>query len=250
MHFDTAVQPKKRPAMSPSAGLSPVRASHPASPYTPTPMGGNLENLDSRAKVISLNSVASRQRQPFSTMAHNLPSTPKEKESRRNSKVIARNKENGSGHTPPSAGKRNSILKDLTGLHERNVGQPTMVVKPKSFLKSPAEMDVSLSMSISTPKKDDSVRKRVNEWEREKERLREMERLEAFEKERDSELERAKQADESTLNMSMCSTVSLPLSPDESIQVAQIARRAPAQMVPTPPSFLGKLYPSESFKWS
>lgn len=180
-------------------------------------------------------------------MAQNLPQAPKEKETRRNSKLVARNKENGPVQTPTSAGKRNTIMKDLTGLHDRNVGQPVMVVKPKTFLKAQPEVDVSLSMSVRARGKDDSVRKRQNEWEREKERLREMERLEVFSKERDEELERAKQTDESTLNISMCSSSSLALSLEKSIQVAQVAVRASAQVMPTPPLFLGKLYRKEIF---
>lgn len=89
--------------------------------------------------------------------------------------------------------------------------------------------------------KDDSVRKRVKEWEREKERLREMERLEAFEKERDHEIQQAKMADESTLDISFCSSSSLALAPEKSIQVAQVAVRASAQVMTTAPSFLGKI---------
>ncbi|KZP18621.1 hypothetical protein FIBSPDRAFT_933382 [Athelia psychrophila] len=231
-------QPKKRHAMSPAANLSPVKPSPPTSPFTPSPAGGNKENTSLRANVNSLNSIGSRQRQPFASMAQNLPQAPKEKETRRNSKLVARNKENGPVQTPTSAGKRNTIMKDLTGLHDRNVGQPVMVVKPKTFLKAQPEVDVSLSMSVRARGKDDSVRKRQNEWEREKERLREMERLEVFSKERDEELERAKQTDESTLNISMCSSSSLALSLEKSIQVAQVAVRASAQVMPTPPLFL------------
>ncbi|KAF7980025.1 hypothetical protein HWV62_40146 [Athelia sp. TMB] len=231
-------QAKKRPAVHPMANLSPGMASPPASPFMASP-AGNKENMKAKAHVGSLNSMGSpRQRQPFSSMAQNLPPAPKEKEARRNSKLITKNKENSALQTPTSASKRNSILKDMTGLHDCNVGQPTMVVKPKSF----KAQDTSFSVSVNAPKKDDSVRKRVNEWEREKERIREMERLEAFEKERDEEAERARnlKAEESTLDTPFGSTSSLVLSPDKSIQVAQVAVRASAQIMPTPPSFLDK----------
>jgi hypothetical protein len=89
-------------------------------------------------------------------------------------------------------------------------------------------------------KEQDSVRKRVQEWERERERLREMNRLELFEKERDEELRRASR-DEDLGDVSLVTTSSAASSTekDEGIQFAKVAVRASAQIVPTTPSFLG-----------
>jgi hypothetical protein len=98
-----------------------------------------------------------------------------------------------------------------------------MVVKekPKPLPKvKEKEPDVS-------GKEPDSVRKRVIEWERERERLREMERLEEFAKEQDEE-----QGNASFVTTSFTET-------EENIQVAKVAVRAPAQIVPVAPSFLG-----------
>lgn len=136
--------------------------------------------------------------------------------------------------------RRSAVFQDLTSPTSRITGRPVMIVKEK-----PKAKDTSANTSGN-----DSVRKRVNEWEREKERLREMERLEAIAKERDEELARAKkldeeaEANESILNDSILdssiyiSSISGEPENSQSIQVAQVAVRAAAQIVPaTPPSF-------------
>ena len=112
---------------------------------------------------------------------------------------------------------------DLTGLNNHSEGRPAMVKekpKPLPKVKEKEEPDVS-------GKEPDSVRKRVIEWERERERLREMERLEEFAKERDEE-----QGNASFVTTSFTET-------EENIQVAEVAVRASAQIVPVAPSFLG-----------
>jgi hypothetical protein len=113
-----------------------------------------------------------------------------------------------------------------------------MVVKEKPKMKAKVkakenEADVSVN-------REDSVQKRVNEWERERERLREMERLEAFGRERDEELECARMASEQDLSFTTCSRLSLP-EQEQSIQTAKVAVRASAQVVNATPSFFGML---------
>jgi hypothetical protein len=95
--------------------------------------------------------------------------------------------------------------------------------KPKSSPKGKAKEN----QAIVSGKEQDSVRKRVIEWEKERERLREMQRLEEFANERDDE-----QGDVSFTTTSLYET-------EENIQVAKVAVRTPAQIVPIAPSFLG-----------
>jgi hypothetical protein len=95
--------------------------------------------------------------------------------------------------------------------------------KPKSSPKGKAKEN----QAVASGKEQDSVRKRVIEWEKERERLREMQRLEEFANERDDE-----QGDVSFTTTSLYET-------EENIQVAKVAVRTPAQIVPIAPSFLG-----------
>jgi hypothetical protein len=128
--------------------------------------------------------------------------------------------------------KRRSVLKDLTGLNNRGVGRSVMIVKEKPK-PLPLAKEKEKAANV-TGKEHDSVRKRVNEWERERERLREMERLEIFGKERDEELKQAKK-DEEQGDISTVTSSSLASTPEteQSVQVAKVAVRAVARVVPT-----------------
>ena len=151
-----------------------------------------------------------------------------------------------------AANKRGGgVLRDLTGLNNRAVGRAVMIVKEK-----PKPIPLSLLKGKETDadvigKKQDSVRKRVNEWERERERLKEMERLEMFGKARDEELERAKKDEEQSDILSLVTTSSLASTTDkEEIHFAKVGVRASAQIVPVAAqSFLGMRIPRPTPFW-
>ncbi|KAF8887180.1 hypothetical protein BD779DRAFT_1528545 [Infundibulicybe gibba] len=146
-------QPHKRVPPPPLAELSPIPASPPISPLTST---------SGKENIVSLNSMTNLSRKPFGTAAN--------RENRPVSVISAK----------PSAnnvrGKR--VLADLTG-RNRNFDDENVTVNGVKREKGKA--------------KDNHVKDRVREWEREKERLREMEKLEEIARERDEELEAEKQ---------------------------------------------------------
>ena len=171
LDLTTAIQPRRRPAIPPITNLSPVKASPPTSPLSPA---FAARNTNENASIASPTKVVARKpqgpRRPVSPLSPNLPQPPANKKVR-------------------DVNWRSGVLRDLTGLNNRHVGNPAMVVKEKPRTKTKMkENEANVSL-----KEEDSVRKRVNEWERERERLREMERLEAFGRERDEELECARE---------------------------------------------------------
>lgn len=203
--------------------LSPIAASPPPTPVAPARIKGDeQENSHSDSNILPaelVNFAPAKARQVLGVVSSNLPREA----------VPAKDKAN----------RRSAVFQDMTSPTSRTIGRPVMIVKEK-----PKPRDTSANTSGN-----DSVRKRVNEWEREKERLREMEKLEAFAKERDEELARAKKLDEeaeandsiltdSILDSSMVSSISALPDNEQSIQVAQVAVRAAAQIIPaTPPSY-------------
>jgi hypothetical protein len=186
--------------------------------------GDSKENSDTRVNFIAFNNITSgtaarnafgrSARQPLSAVSQNLPLAPTNTA-----------KDNGRG-----TANRKSVFKDITGLNNRSIGQPAMIVKEKP---KPVPKVKEADMSV---KEQDSVRKRVNEWERERERLREMERLELFEKDAEWVSKDEDLGDASSATVSSPST-----SPErgEKIHFAKVAVRAVAQIVPSTPALLG-----------
>jgi hypothetical protein len=132
------------------------------------------------------------------------------------------------------------VLKDLTSLHNRAPGRAVMIVKEKQDPSPLPKRKEKKSETNVNGKAQDSVQKRVNEWQRERERLREMERLEIFGKERDGELQQVKEDEEEQCDMSFATTsYASDLETELGIQVATVAVRAAAQVVPASPQSSG-----------
>ena len=199
------------------------QASPPPTPVASAFFKDNIkENSPSESNILPPELLNVAPRQALSAVSSNMP----------RSRVTAKDKGN----------RRGAVFQDITSPTARITGRPVMIIKEKPKVK---ETSVNTSGN-------DSVRKRVSEWEREKERLREMEKLDVIAKERDEELARAKKVDEdeeaeangSIMNESIvdslicASSISGSLWKEQSIQVAQVAVRAAAHIVPaTPPSF-------------
>lgn len=192
------------------------QASPPPTPVASTFFKDNIkENSPSESNILprELLNVAPRQ-----ALSANMP----------RGRVTAKDKGN----------RRGAVFQDMTSPTARMTGRPVMIIKEK-----PKVTETSVNTSGN-----DSVRKRVREWEREKERLREIEKLDVIAKERDEELARAKKVEEeaeangSVMNESIvdslicASSISGSLWKEQSIHVAQVAVRAAAQIVPATPS--------------
>jgi serine/threonine-protein kinase GIN4 len=216
------VQTRNRPAIPPLVELFSDNAPPPTSPKSP-PVRVRYSNEISDPSGIFVsfdgnNGTAARRplgasRRPLSAVSQNLPLAPTEP------RTVPKNKGRN------VANRKGGVLKDLTGLNSLYEGRPAMVLKekPKSSPKGKAKEN----QAVVSGKEQDSVRKRVIEWEKERERLREMQRLEEFASERDDE-----QGDVSFTTTSLHET-------EENIQVAKVAVRTPAQIVPIAPSFIG-----------
>ena len=202
--------------------MSPIQASPPTLVVSASFKDNDKEHSSSEDNILPLELLNIAPRQALGTVSSNLP----------RDRIATKDKGN----------RRSTVFQDMTSPTARVTGRPAMIVKEKPKVK-----ETSFNTSGN-----DSVRKRVNEWEREKERLREMERLEAIAKERDEEFVRAKKVDEevdtnesikndSVMNSLIhASSISSSLWKEQSIQVAQVAVRAAAQIVPATPSSFQK----------
>ncbi|KIM89475.1 hypothetical protein PILCRDRAFT_226626 [Piloderma croceum F 1598] len=215
------VQIRNRPAIPPLADLFPVNAAPPTSLKShPARVRYSNEISDPSGIFVSFdgnnNGTTARRplgapRQPLSAVSQNLPLAPTEP------RIAPKNKGRN------VANRKGGALKDLTGLNSR--AAMVLKEKPKSSPKGKAKENEA----VASGKEQDSVRKRVIEWEKERERLREMQRLEEFANERDDE--------HGDVSFTTTTTTSLHET-EENIQVAKVAIRTPAQIVPIAPSFL------------
>lgn len=217
------VQTRNRPAIPPLADIFPVNIVPPTSPKSPparvrysneiSDPSGIFVSFDGNNNGTTARRPLGAARQPLSAVSQNLPLAPTEP------RTAPKNKGRN------VANRKGGVLKDITGLNSHCEGRPAMVLREKP--KSSPKGKVKENEAVVSGKEQDSVRKRVIEWEKERERLREMQRLEEFANERDDE-----QGDVSFTTASLHET-------EENIQVAKVAIRTPAQIVPIAPSFLG-----------